>query len=107
VPNTNSHSSGWTERVTRSSWLWRSLRHSASDIAAVPEASRASGEPVSAAGRSPEPARKAALGADIAVPPFLAARVAGDGREDVLEPARRVAVAQLLRRAELDDGAGT
>src|SRR5262249_5441823 len=98
VPNTNSHSSGWTERVIRSSWSWRSLRHSVSDIAAVPASSRRSGPPLSAAGRrraSPEAARDAALGADIAVPPLIRDPVAGDAREAVLHRAHAVAVQEL------------
>src|SRR3954449_842360 len=90
VPNTNSHSRGWTERVMRSSWSWRSLRHSVSDIAAVPCASRRSGPPVSADGRgrgSPEATGDAALGADIAVSPFPFDPAARAGAEDVLHRA--------------------
>src|SRR5262245_60043342 len=105
VPNTNSHSSGCTERVTRSSWSWRSLRHSVSDIAAAPAARRRTGPPLSAAGRrgSAEAAGDAALGADIAVPPLLGDRVAGDGPEDLLEAADAVLGQKLARRAERDD----
>src|SRR3954451_4545485 len=92
VPNTNSHSSGCTERVIRSSWSWRSLRHSVSDIAAAPASSRRSGPPANAAGRgrrgSPEATGDAALGADIAVPPLVGDRVASDRAEDVLQGPR-------------------
>src|ERR1700742_4742497 len=90
VPNTNSHSSGCTERVTRSSWSCRSLRHSVNDIAAVPASTRRSGPPCRASGRSAEPAGDTALGTDIAVPPFALDPAAGDGPEDVLQRAHAV-----------------
>src|SRR6476469_3268889 len=91
----NSHSSGWTERVKMSRWSWRSFCHSARAIAPVPAASR----------RSAEAARSTTLGADIAEPPFVRDRAAGHAREDLLEVRRRMAPAQLLRRAVLDDAA--
>src|SRR4051794_19408207 len=104
VPNTNSHRSGWTERVKRSSWSWRSLRHSVSDMAAVPAAIRRSGPPASAAGRrgSAEAAGDAALGADIAIPPLVGDDVTGDRAEDVLQ-APVAPGQQFAGRAERDD----
>src|SRR5436853_4700336 len=95
VPTMTSHSSGWTERVPMSRWSWWSFCHSARAIAAVPAASR----------RSAEAARSTTLGADIAEPPLFRDRVAGHAGEDLLEVRGRMAVAQLLGRAVLDDSA--
>src|SRR6202011_4917966 len=108
VPNTNSHSRGWTERVTMSRWSWRSLRISAWAMAIVPAAMRARGPAASAGGRrSSEAAGDAALCADIGEPPLVlvAVRVdvpAGDGREDLFEALRVVALEQLRGGALLD-----
>src|SRR6185437_9058187 len=54
-----------------------------------------------------EPAGNAALCADIRDPPFrlLVDRAAGDGREDLLEAVRAVALEQLGRLALLDQAA--
>src|SRR6202035_46781 len=108
VPNTNSHSRGWTERVMMSRWSWRSLRISAWAMAIVPAAMRARGPEASAGGRrSAEAAGDAALCADIGEPPFVLVAhggdvPAGDGREDLFEALCPVALEQLRRRALLD-----
>src|SRR4029077_9051339 len=108
----NSHNNGCTERVKMSRWSWRSLRISACAIANVPlandrRAAGASSPEERGRGSLAEPAGNAALGADIRQPPFvlLVDRVAGDGREDLLEAVRAVTLQQLRRLALLDQAA--
>src|SRR4051794_10947641 len=101
----NSHSSGWIERVTRSSWSWRSLRSSAWAIATVPASRRSGADALSEGGGpgSAEATGDAPGTADIAQPPSGLHLMAGDDREDLLELADAVLAQQRLGLALLDE----
>src|SRR5579872_5775215 len=98
-----SHSSGCTDRVTMSTWSWRSLRSSAQPIAAVPSPTRPRREARYGRLSSAEPPRETPTCARTPESSsFALDRVAGRAREDVLE-VRRVELREQLRRRALRD----